>query len=92
MTLNDLCAIFKVIDSLNAAKMAKYSSVMTPTQCRVAGSVRRTYSMIVMHTCTYLLTYLLTYTIARGYKAGNTSKTVEDRAKAIINGLYKVVR
>jgi len=29
MTLNDLCARFKVIDSLNAAKMAKYSLVMT---------------------------------------------------------------
>ena len=31
MTLNDLSARFKVIDSLNAAKMAKYSLVMTPT-------------------------------------------------------------
>ena len=30
MTLNDLCARFKVIDFLNAAKMAKYNSVMTP--------------------------------------------------------------
>jgi len=28
MTLNDLCARFKVIDSLNAAKMAKYSLVI----------------------------------------------------------------
>jgi len=27
MTLNDLCARFKVIDSLNAAKMAKYRLV-----------------------------------------------------------------
>jgi len=35
MTLNDLRARFKVIDSLNAAKMAKYSLVMTPTPCRV---------------------------------------------------------
>ena len=35
MTLNDLCARFKVIYSLNAAKMAKYSLVMTPTPCRV---------------------------------------------------------
>jgi len=35
MTLNDLCARFKVIDSLNAAKMAKYSLVMTPMPCRV---------------------------------------------------------
>ena len=35
MTLNDLCVRFKVIDSLNAAKMAKYSLVMTQTPCRV---------------------------------------------------------
>jgi len=39
MTLNDLCARFKVIDSLNAAKMAKYSLVMIPTPCRVAGCI-----------------------------------------------------
>ena len=31
MTLNDLCERFKVIDSFDAAKMAKYSLVMTPT-------------------------------------------------------------
>jgi len=45
MTLNDLCARFKVIDPLNAAKMAKCSLVMTPTPCKVVGciiSVRRT--------------------------------------------------
>jgi len=45
MTLNDLCARFKVIDSLNVVKMAKYSLVTTPTPCRVAGciiSVRHT--------------------------------------------------
>jgi len=39
MTLNDLCVRFKVIDSLNAAKMAKYSLLMTPTPCRVAGCI-----------------------------------------------------
>jgi len=33
MTLSDLCVRFKVIDSLNAAKMAKYSLVATPTPC-----------------------------------------------------------
>jgi len=31
MTLNDLCTRFKVIDLLNAAKMAKYSLEMTLT-------------------------------------------------------------
>jgi len=39
MTLNDMWARFKVIDSLNAAKMTKYSLVMTPTPCRVAGCI-----------------------------------------------------
>ena len=47
-------------------------------------SVTPTYSW------TRALTYLLTQ-LARGYKAGNVSETVEDRAKATINGLYKVV-
>ena len=32
---------------------------------------------------TYLVTYLLNYTVARGYKTGNTSETVEDRAKLL---------
>jgi len=40
---------------------------------------------------TYLLTYLLTYTIAKKYKTGNISETVEDRAKVTIHVLYKVV-
>jgi len=46
VTLNDLCARSKVIYSLNAAIMAEYSLVMTPTSCIVAGciiSVRPTY-------------------------------------------------
>jgi len=34
-------------------KMAKYSLVMTPPSCRVAGSIR--------HYDVHLLTYLLTY-------------------------------
>ena len=37
-------------------------------------------------------TYLVTYTVVSGSKkTGNISKTVEDRAKVTINGLYKVV-
>jgi len=39
-----------------------------------------------------LCTYLLTYTVGRAYKAGNISETVEDRAKATINDLYKVIK
>jgi len=38
----------------------------------------------------HLLIYLLTQ-LAREYKTGNISETVEDRAKVTINGLYKVV-
>jgi len=38
----------------------------------------------------HLLTYLLTQ-LAGEYETGNISKTVEDRAKVTINGLYKVV-
>jgi len=67
--------------------MAKYSLLMTPTPCRVAGciiSVRPTFS------CARALTYLLTQ-FARAYKTGNISETVEDRAKVTTNGLYKVV-
>ena len=67
--------------------MAKYNLVMTPTPCRVAGciiSIRPTYSLV------HLLSYLLTQ-LAREYKTGNISETVEDRAKVTINGLYKVV-
>jgi len=40
----------------------------------------------------HLLTYLLIVTqLALAYKTGNISETVEDRAKATINSLYKVV-
>jgi len=39
-----------------------------------------------MHSRIYLLTQL-----ALEYKAGDISETVEDRAKATINGLYEVV-
>jgi len=37
----------------------------------------------------YILSYLLNYTVARGYKTGNNTETVE--AKVTINGLNKVV-
>jgi len=50
MTLNDLCVRFKVIDSLNAAKMAKYSLVMTPTPCRVAGCIISVISSLLTPT------------------------------------------
>jgi len=74
-----------VIDSLNAAKMATYSLFMTPTPCRVAGCI---ISGLRRHSCT-ILTYLHNWLWS--YKTGNISETVEDIAKATINGLYKVI-
>jgi len=46
-----------------------------------------------IHALVHLLTYLLTYLHSwlGAYKTGNISEMVEDRAKATINGLYKVV-
>jgi len=88
MTLDNLWWRFKVIDSLNAAKMAKYSLVVTPTPYRVDMDA---LYLLGTRALTYLVTYLLNYTVARGYKTGNISETVEDRAKVTINALYKVV-
>ena len=55
MTLNDLWARFKVIDSLHASKMIKYGLVMTPTPCRVVGCI-----ISIRPTCApvHILTYL----------------------------------
>jgi len=60
--------------------MAKYGLVLTPTPCRVYGCI-----ISIRHSCTYLLTQLM------GYKTGNISEIIEDKAKVTINGLYKVV-
>jgi len=45
------------------------------------------------YSCSDALTYLFTYLYSwlGEYKTGNIPETVEDRAKATINGLYKVV-
>jgi len=53
MTLDDLWTTFKVIDTLNGVKMAKYSLVTTPTLCRVAGCI---ISVKPMYSCAGLLT------------------------------------
>jgi len=57
MSLNDHWARFKVIDSLNSAKMTKYSLVVTPTPCRVTGCIT---SMKPTYSCARALS-LLTY-------------------------------
>jgi len=78
---------FKVTGSLIAAKITKYSLLMTLTPRRVAGyiiSIRPMYSAPV-----HLLTYLHSWRWA--YKTDNISETVEDRAKVTINGLYKIL-
>ena len=61
--------------------MAKYRLVMSTTPCRVAGGI-----ISIRPALTYLLTQL-----ALAYKAGSIPEMVEYRAKATINGLYKVV-
>ena len=48
MTLNDLCVRFSVIDSINAAKMAKYSLVMTRRHVEYKLSVRPAHPLIPM--------------------------------------------
>jgi len=70
---------------------------MTPTPCRVAGAwmhcIDALYHCILLgvrkRSCTYLRpTYWHSW---RAYKVYDISETVEYRAKATINGLYKVV-
>ena len=56
--------------------------------CSVAGCIIP-IRPIRIHGLVYLLTYLHSWLGA--YKTGNISETVEDRAKATINGLYKVI-
>jgi len=83
MTLNDLWARFKVIDSLNAVKMVKYSLVMTPTPCRVAGcitSVRRTYAHL----------HLFTYTVGSGrIKLTISPKRLKIQRKLLLTAYVK---
>ena len=50
---------------------------MTLTPCRVDVCI-----ISIRHSCTYLLTYLITQLLG-GYKTGNISETVEDRAKLL---------
>jgi len=70
--------------------MAKYSIVLIPTPCRVAGCI---ISISPAYSCADALTYLFyLHSLLVEYKTGNISETVEDRAKVtIINSLYKVV-
>ena len=65
-------------------KVTKYSLVMTPTPCTVAG-----YIGVRIHALVHLLVYLLTYLHSWlwAYKAGNISETVEDKAKVTIYDL-----
>jgi len=60
---NDFWARFNVTDSLNAAKMTKYSLglVMIPSPCRVAGCIITILGLRI-NAPAHLLTYLLRIT------------------------------
>jgi len=93
MTLNDPWARFKVIYSLNAAKMAKYSLVLTPTPCRVAGciiSIRPRYSCNGALTYLFFFTYLLTYTVGSGnIKPAISPKRLKIERKLLLTAYIK---
>ena len=82
MTLNDLSAKFKIIDSFNAAKdeIQLSNDSDRPTLCTVAGCIIYTRPTYL---CNSALTYLFTYLHSwfGEYKTGDISETVEDRAK-----------
>jgi len=83
MTLNDLWARFKVTDSLNAAKMTKYS----PTPCRVVGCIiciRPTYSAHV-----HLLTYFLTQLAYTTIKLAISPKRLKIERKLLLTAFMK---
>ena len=90
MSLNDLRARLRAIHSLNAAKMAKYSLVMTPTSCRVTGcitfiSIRPTYL------CNGALTYLFTYlhSCLGEYKTGVSPKRSKIERRLLLTAYIK---
>ena len=87
MTLNDLRTKFKVIDSINAAKMAKYSLVMTPTPF-VEWLDALCLLGLLIPWCTYILTYTYLHSWLGAYNTGNISETVEDKAKVTIITAY----
>jgi len=60
MTLNNVWARFKVIDTLNEAKIAKYSLEMTPMPRRRTGLEELSLLVLRIHAPVHLLTYLLT--------------------------------
>ena len=86
MTLDDLWARFKVIDSLNTAKMAKYS--LESDACRVAECIM---SIRPMYSCTGLLTYLFTYlhNWLGAYKKAISPKRLKIKRKLLLTAYNK---
>ena len=81
MTLNDLWTRFKVIDSINAAKMAKYSLVMTPTPFVEWLDALRLLGLLIPW-CT---TYLLTCTVDSGHiKPAISPKRLKIKQKLLL--------
>jgi len=70
---------FKVIDFINAAKMAKYSLIMTPTPCKVVGCI---LLGIRIRWCIYLFTYLHSW--FGTYKTGSISEIVKGKQKLLL--------
>jgi len=82
MTLDDLLARFKVIDSLNPAKMAKYSLVMTLTPCSVDGCI-----ISIRNSCTYLLPYIVTQLLG-GIKPAIFPKRLKIERKLLLTAYF----
>jgi len=82
-TLDDLWVRFKVIDSINAAKMTKYGLVMTPTPCTVDVCM-----ISIRHSCTYLLTYLFTQLLG-GIKPAISPKRLKIDRKLLLTAYIK---
>jgi len=78
----------KVIDSLNEAKMAKYSLVMTTL---VDEWMHALYLLgICIHALVHLLTYLLTYTVDSGsIKPAISPKRLKIERKLLLTAYIK---
>ena len=68
--------------------MTKYSLVMTPTPCRVAGYIISIRTCVFMRLCVYVLQREHPKFSKIRLSHVNISETVEDRARVTINGLY----
>jgi len=87
MTLNDLIARFKAIYSINAAKMTKYSLLMTRLHVERLDAL---YLLgLRIHEMVHLLTYLLTYTVGSGsIEPAISQKRLKIERKLLLTALH----